>query len=805
MLAATLVVVLLVVTLAVWMPDADADGDPVVDGPADAPRTSMSVPSGRDDDEAASPPASGDVVRPLAPPVGRRLAVDALEPVRAYDRQVLLAPDANYVSSRVLDADGAPVPDARVVLFRVYSGNHGERGAYVMDETVTDADGRFEVGRDESDWYASHWTRDWRLSVEAAGRPRWHGYPVPFGAPPDVVLPRAVPVELVLRLDDGTPLSGAAVHEHFILVSERFARDVAPLWAWGTTDADGRLAVLLAEDHLDPLVRIDHPDHASTRRLPPADPEGRVELTLATDRAIDVVWTGDREGWEARGLRGGHAWLAHVNHPERGWGFGVAPERFRVTERTEGHTQHFEHLSDEPVVLTNGFRGPVLLDGFVPVPGRSRFEFPLPPLERFVPGESSWGARLRVTETGPPVRAPRTLVLTGADGTVQEVSNWTYLVAGGRPLQSTLAPPVTMSFAEWGPDGPRVTGVGPGDEVELIVDGARALDWSAAVRVDTRLLDEARAANARLFLKRASVKGYPADLGLHVLGLAPGRWEYSLRGDGILRLDGELDLVVGQEAVLEPEPDAWPGVDPRPHDLRDPHARVEGRVVVEGDPWTHASRVLLVPLDDVEGRSQETADVRGGSFRLAVPPGRYRVEVLLERNRYPELSLAQGFGVEDDHRVQRGEAVLDPPVELVLADGERRTLELPVSAGPPRGRIVARVTLDGGPAPTTDADWGSELYYTVQWEDAEGRQAVDGFHALDEEGRLRVSVPPGPGTLRLLPRPETATSFPRGLPDPVVRELDAPPPRDADGNPQALEVDLDLRSPEPAADDDGSR
>jgi len=740
--------------------------------------------------------------QPLGATAGHLVALRRIDPVRAYERTVLLAPDGNYVASRVLDADGFPVAGAHVALYKFVSGGHGSRSIRDIDATTTDSEGRFEVGRSEGDWFGAEWTREWRLSVRAEGRPRWHGFPVAAGAPADVLLPHGRRVELTLRLDNGEPLAGARLRTDLIHLENIEGKDVEPYWSWGTTDADGRLSVVLAADHLDPLVAIEHPEHKSTLRLPESPPDGRLSLVLQRGRAVEVTWVGDLQAYEARGLKLPFIRLSHVNAPGRmrHW----TPPAFRYTARREGALATFEHLSDEPIVLREGSSGPVLIEPFVPQVGRAQLEARLPALEPFEAGSSRWGATLQLVSVGPELAWKPSYVLTGADGQVSNVRASAADSDEPRPFWTTLEPPVTAHFPEWGLAGPQVSGIMPGDNARLLVDGARKLEWSAAIRVDTQLLDAERAQGLTL---RVTPAGDSRPWKTHptlIDGLPPGRWSYRVSGPGVEQLKHEVELAVGDELVLQPLPAPWPPpVDERPHDLRESHAIVEGQIDIRGDPWTFATRLLLrrigsdapAPPEDSEQPSwadpnRETLSVRGAAFRAAVPPGSYRAEITLARARYPSASLDQGFSLEDDHRLDDSQALLDPPIEFTVLAGERHRLDLSVVTEPARGMIHARLSVDGEPAPSSFGNVGAYQDYDVRWTDEHGQVRFERSLSLRRD-YLTISVPPGPGTLRIVPDADRGAFVDR-LPEPALIELIAPPPYALDGQPQALEVEVEL-------------
>lgn len=796
------------VAVLAWLVGADAGPGRVTDGPASTGARRGEAPAPADEAPAVEGFTPSES-RPLDGAVGRLVVVDGHGPDLAYERTVRLQPDANGISTRVLDADGTPLAGARVALYEIRRGHHGEVFVRDLDHGVSDAAGRVTLAQNERDHFDAESAEAWRLAVLVEGRPRWHGRPVAAGAPADITLPPSYPASLTLRFRDGEPVAGAVVREHMHPLGDvRMERErIEPHWTLGVTDADGRLELVLAADHLRPLVRIEHPDFEGMVRLPESGPGGDMVLELTRDRSIEVEWTGDLAAYEARGVRLPPISLDHLDKPPARGGPSWTPERFEFTTRRDDATTCFEHLSDERLVLRRGWRGPALTDEIVPAPGRLHLALPLPPLDAFVPGTSDWGFTLSVASRGPHLGwRPHRLQARGADGLHMDVRLLSKQDA--TLVSTTLLPPVTVFFEDWGPDGPHVEGVRPGDVVELIVDGDTRLDWSAAIRVDTRLLDDERARGVKLRVRPAGQKQPSRQNATLVGGLLAGRYEYRVWGDGVERLEGEIELAPGDEHVLEPLPAPWPAppvVDATPRDLREPHAQVVGTVTVDGEPWAFAERVRLIPLKpdgtdvdptpdprfpNVIDNHAETLRARGNAFRAAVPAGRYRVEVDLARYRWPRWGRNHGVPREGSRSLERMSGLLAEPVVIDVAEGDGIELDLTVSAEPAMGLLLVTITAGGEPAPTRETG-GHDAAYAALWIDRHGEHRAAITTSLTD-GVLEIDVPPGPGTLRVTARDDEARSA-AGIPLGAGEvSLTAPAPYGAQGEPQALELTLDL-------------
>ncbi len=391
-LAALVIAALL---LAGWWVDDGAPGGAGTVSPGE--EAAAAPPAQAPAELASGAPGSHAERLNTAGSVGRLVPYTRPAAVRSlFERSVALAADGRSVSGRVLDDSGRPVAGAAVSLYENFLEEDGREGPQVevLASGESDGQGRFEL-RPATHAAGATWPStqfaDWRVSVSAAGHPSWHGRVVAQGASRDVSLPAGQRLQLVLALDDGTPLAGAVVSSH----AEHLSGDVRRSELMdthgrlGTTDASGSLWLELAADHMRQDVHIEHPDHRSVQTLELPAEGSRLALSLPWHRGIEVSQIGDRQAWIDRGLLPPTLTLQHTRGPARGQR-DFATGRFAHDSRREGFVTAFDHLSDEPLQLLQGRDELVVAGPLVPAPGRLRLSVALPPPPPAQPG-ARWG------------------------------------------------------------------------------------------------------------------------------------------------------------------------------------------------------------------------------------------------------------------------------------------------------------------------------------------------------------------------------------------------------------------------------
>ncbi len=276
----------------------------VPEGPAEAPRPSASGSPG----QAPSPPprgpsgigtasespstdgdagatGSGDV----PPPVD----LDAADPER----------DLRGV---VVDAEGRPLPGARLEAFVYAHGNPWDEGGGRSEEVI----GRAVAARDGTFALRLAWGGDVNLRIQAPGygEARLHGCQA--GERVRIVLRHGPSAEVVVRDPSGKPIAGARVLLRGSVVPDRFSFSRK-----GATDAEG----LLRLEDLRPgraFLGAEHPEYGFTPEQEVRIPESgtlRFEVVLDPGRFIGGRVVDAATGASVPGARVGRNWV--LGHP----------------------------------------------------------------------------------------------------------------------------------------------------------------------------------------------------------------------------------------------------------------------------------------------------------------------------------------------------------------------------------------------------------------------------------------------------------------------------------------------------------
>ncbi len=696
-----------VASLGVWWwlaraPDASVRSPSargVLDGrKRSAPQVTPDAVGSRLEELFSAPPQ----VEPLPGPVAGRVTTrfvqrDVAAPLQAFERSVSLAPDGRSVVAQVVDENGLPVPGARVVLYRDIWGHHGGHDIALLGRSRTDGTGWFRIlatrGRVDFDLSAA-----WRLSVRAPGHAPFLGRVVVVGAADRIVLDSQT-VYGKLRFDDGTPVSGAALrfaHRDFEATGPAGEPDralVESQWELGMSAEDGSFALQVPAG-MDPLpLAIEHELHESTRLIPAAawTEHGSVMLVLQRTGSLTLSLRDGFDAWRARGAvpyvvldpldeqaDGSFAPRPDPDLGELSWlGAGGGSGWFRAGVRAPDGVAHFPRLDEQRVrvrlVCPWGGDDIILFDEVRIEPKGTSLSAALPPPPVFEIGDE-WSLPVRVVNgSGAALDSEawsklwRTaLVVTDAEGERDE-----YQLPGdgsGRTLELDLLPPVSVALEGFASLA-RVDDLSPGDTAVLIWDDERRQHGGAQVRLD---LDEFEWPGHErvLFSLRRGARGAWTRVPPVVEGLPPGSWEYRFLGPGLRPERGTFELEPGDRHVIPVEL-APSGIDGAgEHDPELQTGRV--RLVGSPDPWVDVRTVRFVPVSG--GEALEAAP-RKGAFRARLPPGRYRVEVVLERTVAPEVAHA------DNHLIARDEGWA-LPVDIEPWD-TGRVLDVPADTDGP--------------------------------------------------------------------------------------------------------------------------